>query len=72
MSAYEADIYYTVDIINPYHQPVFVTGNIKYYSAIFEGTGIFEICFCLRMSPSEYAGAGKKKAQPRVVDPISF
>ncbi len=51
MGAYKADIHYAISIVNPYHQSVFIAGNIEYDSAIFQDTGVFEIrfdfCGCL-------------------------
>jgi hypothetical protein len=45
MGAYKAYIYNAVSIVNPCHQPVFISGDIKYDSAIFEDAGGLEICF---------------------------
>ena len=45
MCTYETDIHDTIGIVDPYDNPVFIACYIKNDSAIFENTGISEICF---------------------------
>jgi len=39
----EADIHDTVGIVNPNHQPVFISGKIEYDPAISQNAGAFEV-----------------------------
>jgi len=43
----KSDIHNPVGIVDPHHQPVFVTGNVKYDPAILEDAGIPEVLFYL-------------------------
>jgi len=48
VGADESDIHDPIGIVDPHHQPVFVSGNVEHHPAILEDAGIAKVLLYLR------------------------
>ena len=74
MSSDETDIHHLISIVYPYHQPVFVTGDIEYHPAVSKNAGIKDHVQSIDTDPIDLCFSNKSPsaADYNLFNPISL